>query len=619
MNRILSSFVFLFVFFTAFAQHADGPSRSFLNPAYEPFYHGVASGDPLPDRIILWTRITTQNASETVGWEISTDVSFSTIVNSGSVTTDATKDFTVKVDATGLQPNTWYYYRFSGQGKHSLVGRTKTAPVSGVENLRFAVVSCSQLPNGYFHAYRDIINKNEVDAVLHLGDYLYEYKDDSSIPGDTTRRTEPYAEIITLADYRMRHSQYKLDADLREVHRQFPFVTVWDSHETANDTWSGGAGNHTEGAEGTWQNRKTYSRKAYFEWMPIRETAPGNDTIIHRTLHYGNLADLIMIDTRVEGRDEQIPGQLISLTNPTLQDTTRTILGVSQRNWLNNQLNTSTAKWKIIGNQVMVAPLIVFGSSIANPDQWDGYPHDRQVVFDNILNNNVNNVVFLTGDIHTSWSNDLPYDRSTYNSSTGAGSVAVEFIATSVTSGSGSFPVSSSVVQNMNPHIKYVDFVKRGYLLLDLNQNRTQGDHIYVSDITLPEFTSQVGASWYTNENERFLRQASGAIPARTGMPALAPETATGIGTVKNNLVSLMCYPNPFVNTIQVQYYLYKAESVTAILFDLNGKKVFEQTLNGNSIGLHEDVLQINGVNSGNYVLHLKSQSGNAAVSLIKL
>lgn len=619
MKNLLSAVAIFFSISIVCGQEADGPARSELDESYAPFYHGVASGDPLSDRVILWTRITTTNASETVGWEIATDIYFTNVVSSGSVATDASRDYTVKVDADGLQPNTWYYYRFSGQGKNSVVGRTKTAPSSGVENLRFAVVSCSNISSGFFHSYKEITAKNEVDAVLHLGDYFYEYQASSAVPGDTSRNSQPYHEITTLVDYRMRHSQYKLEATLRECHRQFPWITVWDDHESANNSWRDGAGNHTEGEEGFWRERKNFARKAYFEWMPIREQATGNDSTIYRTLHYGNLADLIMVDTRLEGRDEQLPGQLVSLNSPELQDTSRTLLGIPQRNWLNNELRTSTAQWKIIGNQVMVAPLIIFGSSIANPDQWDGYPHDRKVVFDNILDNNIQDVVFLTGDIHTAWSNDLPYDRSTYNASTGAGSVAVEFVCTSVTSGSGSIPVSASVVQSNNPHMKYIDLVQRGYILLDLNTSRVQSDHIHVTDITKPEYTATTSASWYVNAGERFLRQANEPIPSRTGMPNLVPNTLTSIGEVKNNLVSLMCFPNPFVREIRLQYYLHKNEAVTAVMYDLNGKKVFEQSLSGNTTGLHETVLLPQKLGSGNYMLQLVSKTGNAAISMVKL
>jgi alkaline phosphatase D len=618
MKKILTLIFLSLCAIDNFAQPTS-PGRSTIDPAFEPFYHGVASGDPLSDRVILWTRITTTNASENVGWQIATDQAFSNIVNSGNVTTDASKDFTVKVDATGLQPNSWYYYRFSGQGKNSLIGRTRTAPTTGVNNLRFAVASCSNFPNGFFHVYRDIVNKNEVDAVLHLGDYIYEYKTTSAVPGDTTRNHYPDKEILTLADYRMRHSQYKLDDDLRDCHRQFPFITVWDDHETTNNSWKNGAENHTEGAEGIWNERKSFGRKAYFEWMPIREAAAGNDSTIYRNINFGNLADLIMVDTRLEGRDQQVPGTVVSINNATIQDTNRTLLGVTQRDWLNNQLKTSTATWKVVGNQVMVAPLILLGSSIANSDQWDGYPHDRKKVFDNILNNNVNDVIFLTGDIHTSWANDLPNDRSAYNATTGAGSVAVEFVCTSVTSGSGNLPVSASVIQQSNPYMKFIDLIKRGYVSLDLTQQKAQGDFIFVSDITVKPFTSTVAASWFVNKGERFLRQATAANGPRTGMPSLAANIINNIIAPKSNIISLMCYPNPFTKEVQMQYYLHKSEVVTATLFDAKGQKVFEKQLGETTNGLHEETFNLEKLGSGNYFLQLTSPNGKTTKELVKV
>ncbi|HEY0261506.1 MAG TPA: alkaline phosphatase D family protein, partial [Chitinophagales bacterium] len=363
MKRILFSFILVFsAVFAAFSQQLDGPERALLNPAYEPFYHGVASGDPLTDRVILWTRITNTNSfTDTVDWEIATDTAFANIVNSGTVVTDTSVDFTVKVDATNLQPNSWYFYRFKGHGRYSVMGRTKTAPTSGVDNLRFAVMSCAQMPNGFFHSYRDVVNRNDVDAVLFLGDYYYEYNSNSSVPGDTTRNSYPALQPITVADYRLRNSQYKLDEDLRECHRQFPWVMVWDDHEVANDGWMDGAQNHDSTTQGNFDLRKMASHKAYFEWMPIRDVVPNDDSLIHRTLHYGNLADVIMLDTRYEGRDKQVPGYLVNVKDSTLNDTTRTIMGATQRAWFLDQLNTSSATWKIIGNQVMIAPLIVFG------------------------------------------------------------------------------------------------------------------------------------------------------------------------------------------------------------------------------------------------------------------
>jgi alkaline phosphatase D len=611
-------FLWVFAFFSlySFAQ-PNSPSRSVLDPAYAPFYHGVASGDPLTDRVILWTRITTSAPSETVQWQIATDANFNNVVNSGSVTTDASKDYTVKVDATGLQENTWYYYRFSANGINSVIGRTRTAPTTGISNLRFAVLSCSNLPNGYFHVYRDIANRNEVDAVLHLGDYIYEYKNASQVAGDSTRKHDPDKEITTLADYRIRHSQYKLDPDLRECHRQYPFIAVWDDHETTNNSWNGGAENHTDSTEGNWFARKNAGMKAYHEWMPIRSFAPGNDSIIYRNIKFGNLADLVMIDTRLEGRDEQVPGLIVSQNNAQLNDTTRRLMSNTQMNWLNNELKNSTATWKIIGNQVMVAPLTIT-TSIVNPDQWDGYPHERKKVLDNILDNNIENVVFLTGDIHTSWANDIPYTKANYNAQTGAGSVAVEFVCTSVTSGS-EIPITAAIIQASNPHMKYIDLSKRGYVLLDITEQRTQGDWRHVSDIKQKNFTTSVSASWSVNKGERFLRLATSAIGAKSGMPSLAPGLVSSVQNIMPSMVKLHCFPNPFTREIRVEYYLLEAGQTTATVFDKRGKKVFEQPLPGNTIGLHEVALQLEKLSKGNYTVQLTTPKGIGFKEVLKI
>jgi alkaline phosphatase D len=615
MNKILTLFCLL-CSIALTAQH-NGANRSSVDPTLAPFYHGVASGDPLTDRIILWTRITTANASETVDWQIATDVNFANVVNSGTTTAIAANDHTVKVDATGLQPNTWYFYRFNSGSKYSLTGRTRTAPAGGIDSLRFAVLSCANLPVGYFNVYNDITKCNDVDAVLHLGDYIYEYKTASSVPGDTSRTHSPDAEILSLGDYRQRHSQYKLDEDLRGCHQQFPFIAVWDDHETANNSYKDGAGNHTEGAEGAWADRKNFGRQAYFEWMPIREAATGNDSIVHRTIRFGDLADLIMIDTRLEARDKQIPGFLVSTTNAQLNDSTRTLLGAGQLSWFKNELSVSSTKWRVIGNQVMIAQLTA-GTSVVNTDQWDGYPYDRKRVYDHILQNNIKNVVFLTGDIHTSWANDLPYDKAAYDSVTRANSVAVEFVCTSVTSGS-EIPISASAVQAQNPHMKFVELTKRGYVLLDLNKQRAQGDWIHFDSITTRDYHTTVAASWYVNDNERFLRKAQNALSPRTNMPAQAPATLTGVKTVKNNIVTLLCFPNPFTSELYLQYYLNESEPVTVNIIDMQGKVAFSKLLEGNVVGLHDDKVPVSQLAKGSYIVELKSAKGRFSKEMIKL
>ncbi|MFM2306961.1 MAG: hypothetical protein RLZZ367_1630 [Bacteroidota bacterium] len=595
------------------AQSPQSPSRSVVDMALAPFYHGVASGDPLTDRVIIWTRITTENPTETVGWEIAADTTFTSIINSGTVTTDSSNDYTVKVDVTGLQPNTWYYYRFSNNGVYSIKGRTRTMPATNVNNLRFAVVACSNYQDGFFNVYRDIAEKNDVDAVIHLGDYYYEYGPDDFTPGvDSSRLQEPYKEVWTKADYRQRHSFYKLDPDLRAVHQQYPFITVWDDHESANDSWSGGAQNHTDSVEGYWNDRKEFSRTTYFEWMPIRNVHNSVDTI-HRVIPLGGLADLIMLDSRLEGREVQA-----GTTGAVVNDTNRTMLGHEQLDWYKQQLSASTAKWKLIGNQVMFAPLKVFGSAL-NQDQWDGYPEERNKIIRHISSNNINNVVLLTGDIHTSWANDVPHPDQTYNSSTGAGSAAVEYVCTSVTSGSFiNFTVPANIITTVIPHVKYADLSKRGYLLFDVTSQRVQGDWLYVNTIGSRTFNTSVGASWCDLDGANHLTQCGSALTPRGTNPVIAP-VVTDVRTVKPEVMTMLSlYPNPSAGEVDIQFYLYKAGNVNIVVTDLNGRTVHSQQLLYNQPGLYNASADLSGLSSGTYMLSVVTGGTLITKKLIK-
>lgn len=594
-----------------FAQDHLSASRSDVDNALAPFYHGVASGDPLSDRVILWTRITSQNPSETVGWQIATDINFTNIVNSGSVTTDASRDYTVKVDATGLQPDTWYYYRFSNNSVYSLTGRTRTFPTGNSNNLRFAVVACSNYQSGFFNAYRDIVNKNDVDAVIHLGDYYYEYGHDDFDPGiDSSRLHEPATEILSLADYRQRNSQYKLDPDLRTIHQQYPFVCVWDDHETANDSWMNGAENHNNN-EGAWNDRKNAALQAYFEWIPIRDVHNSVDTI-HRLIPMGGLLDLIMIDTRLQGREVQA-----GTTGATVTDTNRTMLGATQLAWFKQQLSNSTAKWKIVGNQVMVSPLKILGQAV-NQDQWDGYPAERNKILTHIESNNIDNVVILTGDIHTSWGNDIPVDLSSYTASTGAGSVAVEYVCTSVTSGSFiTFSVPVSIIQTFNPNVKYADLAKRGYLLLDVTPAKVQGDWVYMSTIESRTFTASTAASWCDLDGNNHLTQCGSALTPRGNLPPLAPIiSSTNDEVYKPVLISI--YPNPSTSAIALQYYQYSDAEVTFRITDMNGRIISMEKTPRQSEGLYKQIVNVSALAAGKYLLTIESAGKQHTVPFIK-
>lgn len=590
MFRLFSFFCCLFLQFAAFSQSVGGPgspNRILLDSMYAPFFHGVASGDPLQDKIILWTRLTTPLTEDTVFWEIAKDTLFQQDLQTGTAFTSIERDHTVKVDVGGLQPATWYYYRFRNKTRFSVMGRTRTAPTGALANARFAVLACSNYQDGFFNAYRDIANKNDVDAIIHLGDYIYEYGIDDFSPGvDTARLHEPENEILSLGEYRIRHSHYKLDPDLRAVHRQFPFICVWDDHETANDSWKGGAGNHTPGSEGDWEIRKNAGRKAYFEWMPVRESNPGNADTIRRELHWGNLADLILLDTRLEGREEQL-----GTSGPQVSDTSRTLLGQAQRDWLKARLSASTARWKLIGNQVMISPLRLFGNPL-NQDQWDGYPAERNKILSFISTNNISNTVFLTGDIHTSWANDVPLDIANYNSSTGQGSVASEFVCTSVTSSSFiNFSVPVALIRTFNPNVKYADLSKKGYLLLDLNNSRVQGDWKYMSTIQNRNFTVTTGASWQTLHQSNKLSQATSALNPRGNLPALAPEflfVPTNSRPKVSMPLALAVHFNPQFRTLSLQGYRHGNEAVWIQASNPDGKILFSHKLEPAQTGLWE-------------------------------
>jgi alkaline phosphatase D len=476
------------------------------------FQHGVASGDPLPDRVILWTRVTHRDRPGLipVKWLMARDPELRRVVRSGKVFTEASRDFTVNIDADGLEPATTYYYRFESLGARSPIGRTRTLPVAAVERLRLAVVSCSNFPFGYFNVYRQIANRPDLDAVLHLGDYLYEYANGTYGDGTALGRIPaPNAEIVSLEDYRTRHAQYKSDPDLQEVHRQHPFITVWDDHESTNDSWRDGAENHQPDTEGDWQVRKQRSVQAYFEWMPIRGSA---ERPIYRSFRFGSLAELTMLDTRLYGREEQSPDPAV-IASPDRQ-----LLGAMQEQWLLERLSAAKndgIQWRLLGQQVMFAQLSAsFGASIINPDQWDGYQAARSRIFDHVESNGIDNLVVLTGDIHSSWANDLsrnPFNAALYDPVGRSGSLGVEFVTPAVSSPGIPDPVeaaqTAALLRFVSPHMKYIDLFQRGYVLLDVDAERVQGEWYYTPDITVPQAIDVPGPAFYADSGSPYLTQ----------------------------------------------------------------------------------------------------------------
>ncbi|MFI6337479.1 alkaline phosphatase D family protein [Streptomyces sp. NPDC050535] len=490
------------------------------------FLHGVASGDPLPDGILLWTRVTpTAEAvpgsglgpDTEVSWTVATDKAFGTVVAKGSTTASAATDHTVKADIRGLRPATDYWFRFSAGGTDSPAARARTAPAAdaAVTGLRFGVVSCANWEAGYFSSYRHLAARGDLDAWLHLGDYIYEYAAGEYGTRDTVVRPHaPANEITTLADYRIRHGRYKTDPDLQALHAAAPVVAIWDDHEFANDAWSGGAENHTEGTEGAWSARQAAAKQAYFEWMPVRPAITGTT---YRRLRFGKLADLSLLDLR------SFRSQQASTGSGSVDDPERTITGRAQLDWLKSGLKASDTTWRLVGNSVMISPFAI-GSLAAgllkplaellglpkeglalNTDQWDGYTDDRREILAHLRSNAIRNTVFLTGDIHMAWANDVPVDAATYPLSASA---ATEFVVTSVTSDNlddilkvseGSVSaIAEPVIRLANRHVHWVDTDRHGYGVLDITADRAQMDYYVLSDRTKANATSSWARSYRT-------------------------------------------------------------------------------------------------------------------------
>ncbi|MGC1241106.1 MAG: alkaline phosphatase D family protein [Chryseosolibacter sp.] len=473
--------------------------------ARKPFYHGVASGDPLADRVIIWTRVTPDDSltAVEVQWDLSANEQFNPVMKNGSVTTSPDRDYTVKVDVTGLEPFTRYYYRFRALNSTSPTGRTKTLPGGSVDSLKFAVVSCSNWQHGYFNAYERIAEKN-VDVVIHLGDYIYEYGVNNAKNVD--RKHLPEHEIITLADYRTRYSQYHLDDGLRKMRQQHPMITIWDDHELANDTYAEGAQNHQPENEGEFGLRKAAAQKAYFEWIPIRE-----NNGLYRTFSFGSLAELIMLDERQAGRTKPAGG----ITDPMYKNEERSMLGKDQLLWFEDKLKNTDATWKVIGNQVMFSDLdrsTVNPKNPRNMDSWDGYPAEKQKIARIIGNNNLQNIIFLTGDTHASWAFEVvanPYQKITDQYQP----LAVEFGTTSVSSSNSneSMPDDSVKVREqaylkINPHLKFVNQRDHGYLLLTLDGQQAKAEWYFVGTILQPDTTETLARTLVVNRNSNTLR-----------------------------------------------------------------------------------------------------------------
>lgn len=506
------------------------------------FTHGVASGDPAVDGAVIWTRAT---AEEGFGGDI--DLRWSVAsgsddepVASGTVSARASADHTAKVEVSGLSAWQEYYYWFeTPDGTKSPVGRFRTLPVGALDRLVLGVVSCQLYPGGFFNAYADLAEQPQLDAVIHLGDYIYEYGDTgygAEIGKKLGRLPDPPHEIISLDDYRRRHAQVKSDVDMQAAHARAAFICVWDDHEVANDSWIGAAENHQPDDDGDWAARKAVAMQAYFEWMPIRDPDPLRaKEAIFRSFEFGDLATLAMTETRLLARSKQaaaregLPEQdKFAAILAVREESERELLGEAQANWLQQVLTKSVEAqkpWQILGNQVVMAKVAgpdleamlgvddyremraampaPYRSQIDsalegyragmpfNLDSWDGYPHARERLYQLFERAGTRPLVFA-GDSHAAWTNNL-HD--------GDGRLAaVEIGCTAITSPSyGSIlPGLGDLLAAANDEVTFCDQDNKGYALLTLTPDEAVAEHIVVSTVFSKTFDRRVAASFHT-------------------------------------------------------------------------------------------------------------------------
>ena len=495
-----------------------------------PFRHGVASGDPLPDGVVLWTRIAqAQAAPVPVRWQLGRAPDLDAVVAEGEAEATADRDFTVKVDVRGLDPSTTYAYRFEVDGDRSPVGRTRTAPAGPTGSLRLGVVSCACFPHGFFNAYGHLADQ-DVDLVVHLGDYVYE-ESKRTVAAD--RAHQPPDEARTLAAYRARHAQYRADPDLQRLHQRHPMVAVWDDHEVAGDAWRDGAAEHDPDGGGEWAQRRAAAVQAYLEWLPVRLPDPDQPERVHRAFRLGDLAELIVLETRLVGRDRPACSGKRPVATVLRRD--RSLLGDQQRAWLHEELR-SPVRWRLLANQVMMAPLrlvsvprplrrlvpgLVAGGAGVNPGQWDGYPEERRRLFEHLRR--AGNVVVMTGDLHSSWAAELTLDPGM----PGEDPVGVEIVTPSVSSRTfgeelappvpGGRALLRRVIASQNPHVRFFDLERHGYVVVDVDADRVQADWWHVDTVAHRGGGGRVAASWVVHDGQPRWAPASAPLPSRPG------------------------------------------------------------------------------------------------------
>jgi alkaline phosphatase D len=479
------------------------------------FRHGVASGDPTQDAVVIWTRVSSTRAVPIpVGWTMARDRDLRDVVSAGVADADPEADHTLHVDVEGLEPDRQYWYGFEALGERSPTARTRTLPYR-TDRLAFAMVSCAKYNAGFFNAYARIAERQDLNFVLHLGDYIYEASQTppkSQTPSaDIGRPFDPEHECIRLEDYRRRYAQHRLDPDLRRLHHTHPFIATVDDHEFADGAWRGGSTEHRPDRDGPWAERVAAALRARREWMPYRIPDPLDLGRIYRTVRLGTLADLLLIDTRTH-RDEPAPGRM--------RHPDHSQLGSDQREWLLTELKESRATWCLLGNGSVFAQIwsdrlpdsvrtALLALKVTNPeftgpdpDQWDGYPAEREVILQALEDRGMGDVVVLSGDVHIGMASELvrdPFDPTQRP-------VAVEFVTTSLTSqnvddkmgwkaDTRSVPMEQAFVKAL-PHVQWCDFDAHGYVVVDVRPDRVRGEWWFVDTVRRPSLSETMATAF---------------------------------------------------------------------------------------------------------------------------
>ena len=581
------------------AQFTTYPPNMYGDSLHAPFLYGVASGDPTSSQVVIWTRVDpSAGGSATLSWEIAEDPGFSNLAGSGNAVVDGSTDHTLAIDVGGLDQGRHYWYRFrDAQGNYSAVGRTKTAPSGASPNVRMAIASCSSIYSGYFNAYRRIGERDDIDLMVHLGDYVYDFVD----ADEEIRVPDPYPQRPEdLADWRELHAYHLLDPDLRLARQQHPWVAIWDNHDIASDSIP----------------QFLQAVQAFREYVPMRMPDANAPSRIYRSFSYGNLLDLIVLDYEQYYHLDSIGAELSAL-------------GSAQRTWLLDQLGNSNATWRIVANQKMFGQFslsgfpsfIPFGDGpVADSSAWDGHNLERSTILSYLDQNNIDNTVILSGDIHMSFSMDLPLDYGSYNSSDGSGSVAVEFLPTSISRGNfdeagyGGFvaTLAQGAIGLANDHHVFSELESHGYGILDVRPDKAVGEYWYVEKGSVVSGQSFEGGFQVDNAANHWNRN-------KLGSPTVYSPATEASKPQLASWGSYEAFPNPAADALLVQITAFEScEYVISLRDALTGRPVREIFKGKMAVDQFMELeSNLEGLPSGPYLLEIQAGEQRASRTIL--